>query len=216
MNARTTAETYLEPKNFDILGTPKFVYTDEDIRECPPEGLVAPIFQVPSEDAPNAIVKQYLLAVLTRAGWGIAIESSKEIRATINKFVGNGWALRNKYAKNDLKEICPASMGVSREDGVVETHRISINTRQNIAKCIRREMERYFEAERISQHEERNPQNDSEMPRLKWANGNFCTTYNHERNAKDQMLYLSRRPQSRATLPDEWLTERTRARQAYV
>ena len=160
-------------------------------------------------------MKQYLLAVLTRTGWGIAIESSREIRATINKFVGNGWALRSKYAKNDLKELCPASMGVTGEDGVLHTQKINNSTRQDIARCVKREMERYFEVE-SRQYEEQYARHGDGMPVLSWVNGNHCAVFNLENNAKEQMFPLPRRPQSRGTLPDEWLTERTRSRQAYV
>ncbi|KAJ4352460.1 uncharacterized protein N0V89_007808 [Didymosphaeria variabile] len=138
-----------QPRN--ATGNSKFLYTDGDVQEHPPEGNSAPIIVFPGDDATNIAVKAYLLDMLTKTGWGIAVESGKEIRATINSFVGNGWALRKRYAENRLKDICPLYMTVV-EDGFANQFEVNATVRSNISKCVMREMERYFVMEYKAQH----------------------------------------------------------------
>lgn len=192
----------------------RYVYTDEDVRECPPEGDCAPIIPVPDENAPNSVVKEYLFAVLTRTGWGIAIESNREVRATINRFVGNGWALRNRYQKKDLKDICPNYMSVRRDDGILLTLKISASTRSNIGNCVMHEMERYFQGQNGTSYSERYRGHRDEEPASQSTGVDSSSRSSCDENSETGRFYLVRRPQSRATLPDEWLTERIRTQQA--
>jgi hypothetical protein len=191
----------------------KYFYTDDEIQECPPE-TSAPVFPVPSENAPNSVVKKYLLDVLTRTGWGIAIESNREVRATVNKFVGNGWVLRNKFQKKGLKYICPTQMSVRGKNGAVQIFKISDSTRSNIADCVMHEMERYFQEEKKIQDSEGNRGHGDANLVVQPKDGDTNSGDSSDGVSESGQVQLARPSHNRATLPDEWLTERIRAQQA--
>jgi hypothetical protein len=203
-----------QPNN--VTGNDKFLYTDGDIQEQPPGHNYAPIIAFPGDTAPNRAVKAYLLDVLTKTGWGLAIESGKEIRATINSFVGNGWALRKRYAENKLHNICPQYM-TAVDDGAATRRKISASARSNIGKCIMREMERYFEMEDKAQSDLQYGSDGADT----LVNGSKqpATSLQRQREVISQhneVQQFKQRPRSRATLPDEWMSESLRARTKYV
>ncbi|KAF2451361.1 hypothetical protein P171DRAFT_492678 [Karstenula rhodostoma CBS 690.94] len=190
----------------------KFVYTDGDVQEHPPEGNATPIIALPGDNATNRAVKAYLLDVLTKTGWGLALESAQEIRATINSFVGNGWALRNRYVDNTLHNICPLHI-TAIEDGVAIKRKVSASVRSNIGKCIMREMERYFEGEDQARV---NPQNASDggntLVNGSRDSGTSIRRPCHGAAEQIETQQFRKRLQSRATLPDEWMSESLRTR----
>jgi hypothetical protein len=203
-------KTPTQPKK--DTGNSRFLYTDGDVKEQSPERNYAPVIVFPGDNATNRVVKAFLLDVLTKTGWGLAVESNKEIRATINSFVGNGWALRKRYVENKLHNVCPHHMTVV-EDGVATRRKISASVRSNIGKCIMREMERYFEMEAKAQCD---PQSESDgADTLVTGSGHSVTSHRRRPKAisqQNQVQQFRQRPRSRATLPDEWMSESLRAR----
>ncbi|KAL5382836.1 hypothetical protein PMIN03_005112 [Paraphaeosphaeria minitans] len=192
------------------IATNKFVYTDSDVQEHPPEGDSAPVVAFPGDDATNRAVKAYLLDVFTRTGWGLAAESPQEIRATINSFVGNGWALRNRYADNRLENICPLQIAAV-EDGAVIKRKVSASVRSNIGNCIMHEMQRYFEME-----DKIGDAGDGEDT-LWSCSGDIGSIVEERHDSTAELNELEvqqfrKRPLSRATLPDEWMSESLRTR----
>lgn len=204
------------PRNY--TESKKFVYTDADVHEHPPEGNSAPVIAFPGDDATNKAVKAYLLDVLTKTGWGLAVKSAQEIRATINSFVGNGWALRNRYTENRLQNICPLQIAAI-EDGVAIKRKVSTSVRYNIGKCIMREMQRYFEVEDKTRDD---PQHsidveDTLVDGLKESGTNVRQRQSNAVEPDEpEVQQFRKRPLSRATLPDEWMSESLRARTKYV
>lgn len=190
------------------------MYTDADVQERHPKGNLAPVIAFPGDEATNSVVKAYLLDVLTRTGWGLAVESAQEVRATINSFIGNGWALRNRYTHNKLHNICPSQIA-AMEDGVAVTRAVSASVRSNIYKCITHEMERYFELEHKIQIA---ADGEHTLVSALKASGTDIQE-RHDSTAEPngfELPKIRKRPQSRTPLPDEWMSESLRARTKYV
>ncbi|KAL1597971.1 hypothetical protein SLS60_008459 [Paraconiothyrium brasiliense] len=187
----------------------KFLYTDGDVHEHPPEGKTAPIIVFPGDDATNIVVKRYLLDMLTKTGWGIAVASGREIRATINSYVGNGWALRKRYAENRLDDICPQYYTVV-EEGFRNQLKVSPAVRSNISKCIMREMERYFAMEDKAQHDRQYGSDEEET----LTNGSLEGPRVRQSPVpvEDQAQRFRQRPRGRSTLPGQWMSDSLRER----
>ena len=195
----------------------KLVYTDADVQECPPEGASAPIIPFPGDDAKNAVVKAYLFAILTKTGWGLAVDCNKEIRATINKFIGNGWELLNKYRHGRLKELCPTQLTTLDDNGVAKLQKVSASTRSHIGNCIMREMERYFETVEWVHHKQQLGGQPKPTLGSRSAHDGGSRQYTCDRREESlEERQIMRLPKERMLLPDAWLTDRIRSRQAYV
>ena len=105
-------------------------------------------------------------------------------------------------------------MSVVGENGALQVFKISDSTRSNIGNCVMYEMERYFQDRKRSQGSEGyRGHGDTEYIIQSTGDdthsGGFC-----DEHPEGGPLQWAKPHQTRATLPDEWLTERIRAQQA--
>lgn len=191
------------------------IYNDDDVVEYPlKEGESAPLFPVPEDEATNAQVKEYLLNVLTKTGWSIAGGYRREICATLNAYVGGGKKLRRDYQDNGLRNICPPHL--ESHDGMG----VSDKTREDIQHCIVHEMGRFLGRGWDYQNGWGTGWHDN----TRWADGwdddstretnPPSNAYSLDTAEQRDVHQFTRSQQTRATLPEGWMSPSLRARTA--
>jgi len=169
-----------------------------ELQEITPTENAAPLFAVPGDQDNFLLVREYLRNILTKTGWGIAIDHSPEIRAFLDGYIGTGWELRRRYLENDLDEICPTHI-FEMEDGTLKSREIAPGIRKIIGNCIFREMQRFFEAE---------PSFESSSFRIYRSLNQLKPSFAHGRNFVIPPIRKATRP----SIPREWMDTPLRAR----